>query len=176
MRSFELSDVDEIIKYWNRLELRRLLGNVDKGPVARNQEEEWIKDTWNLRKERKAFLFAIENLADAKLIGGTGLFAIDWTSRSAEVVIIIYNPEYWGKGYGAESLDLILEFAFRDLNMNRVELHVLEFNERAYKCYLKVGFKEIGRKRKAKFIEGNYHDRIMMDILREEWLTKGETQ
>jgi RimJ/RimL family protein N-acetyltransferase len=176
LRSFELSDLDEIMKYWNRMELRRLLGNVDKGPVARNQEEEWIKDTWNLRKERKAFLFAIENLADAKLIGGTGLFDIDWTSRSAEVVIIIYNPEYWGKDYGAESLDLILEFAFRDLNMNRVELHVLEFNERAYKCYLKVGFKEIGRKRKAKFIEGNYHDRIMMDILREEWSTKGETQ
>jgi len=82
LRSFELSDLDEIMKYWNSMELRRLLGNVDRGPVARNQEEEWIKDTWKLRKERKAFLFGIETLADSKLIGGTGLFNFDWTSRS----------------------------------------------------------------------------------------------
>lgn len=175
LRSFELSDLDEIMKYWNRMELRKLLGNVDRGPVARNQEEEWIKDTWKLRQERKAFLFAIETIADNKLIGGTGLFNFDWTSRSAEIGISIYNPEYWGKGYGAESLDLILGFAFRDLNLNRVGLEVFDFNKRAHKCYLKVGFRETGRKRKARFIEGQYHDIIMMDILREEWLTKNKT-
>jgi len=36
----------------------------------------------------------------------------------------------------------------------------------------KGGFKEIGRKRKARFIEGQYHDSILMDLLREEWLAK----
>ena len=176
MRSFELSDLDEIMKYWNSMELRRLLGNVDRGPVARNQEEEWIKDTWKLRQERKAFLFGIETLADSKLIGGTGLFSFDWTSRSAEVGISVYNPEYWGKSYGVESLNLVLGFAFKDLNLNRVELEVFDFNTRAHTCYLKVGFKEIGRKRKARFIDGQYHDGILMDILREEWLTKDRRQ
>lgn len=172
LRSFELSDLDEIMKYWNVIELRRLLGNVDRGPAARNQEEEWIKDTWKLRQERRAFMFAIEAIADKKHIGGSGLFNIDWTSRSAEVGISIYNPEYWGKGYGVESLDLLLDFAFRDLNLNRVGLEVFEFNERAHKCYLKVGFKEFGRKRRARFIEGQYHDSIVMDLLREEWVKK----
>ena len=152
------------------MELRKLLGNVDRGPAARNQEEEWIKDTWKLREERRAFLFAVETATDNKLIGGSGLFRFDWTSRSAEIGISIYNPEYWGKGYGAESLDLVLRFAFLDLNLNRVELEVFDFNKRAYKCYAKVGFKEAGRKRKARFIEGKYHDCIMMDILREEWI------
>lgn len=172
LRSFELSDLDEIMKYWNVIELRRLLGNVDRGPAARNQEEEWIKDTWKLRQERRAFLFAVEVIADKTLIGGSGLFNIDWTSRSAEVGISIYNPEYWGKGYGVESLDLLLDFAFQDLNLNRVGLEVFEFNERAHKCYLKVGFKEIGRKRRARFIEGQYHDSIVMDLLREERVKK----
>ncbi len=158
------------MKYWNSMELRKLLGNVDRGPAARNQEEEWIKDTWKLREERRAFLFAVETTADNKLIGGSGLFRFDWTSRSAEIGISIYNPEYWGKGYGAESLDLLLRFAFLDLNLNRVELEVFDFNKRAYKCYVKVGFKESGRKRKARFIEGKYHDCIIMDILREEWI------
>ncbi|UCD97106.1 MAG: GNAT family N-acetyltransferase [Candidatus Bathyarchaeota archaeon] len=159
------------MKHWNQMELRILLGAMDRGPAARNQEEEWIKDTWKLRQERKAFLFAIETVADNKLIGGSGLFKFDWTSRSAEVGISIYNPDYWGKGYGVESLNLLLRFAFKDLNLNRVELEVFEFNRRARKCYQKVGFQAVGRRRRARFIDGQHHDSIIMDLLREEWST-----
>ena len=176
LRSFELSDVNEIMKHWNKMELRTLLGSVDRGPAARNQEEDWIKDTWKLRQERKAFLFAIETVTKSSLIGGTGLFNLDWTSRSAEVGISIYNPDYWGKGYGVESLNLILRFAFQDLNMNRVELEVFDFNKRAHRCYLKVGFQDVGRKREARFIDGQHHDSIIMDMLRGEWLAKQKTQ
>jgi len=176
LRSFELSDLDEIMKHWNNMELRNFLGSADRGPVARNEEEEWIRGTWKQRQERKAFTFAIETMADNKLIGGTGLFNIDWTSRSAMVGVSIYNPEYWGKGYGQESMNLIVGFAFRTLNLDRVELDVFDFNKRAQKCYLKVGFKEVGRRRKARFIDGKYHDDIIMDILKDEWLTRSKNQ
>lgn len=169
LRSFELSDLDEIMKYWNRMELRRFLGSVDRGPAARSEEEEWIKSTWKLRQERRGFTFAVEDVSSERLIGGTGLFSLDWTSRSAEAGISIYNPEYWGKGFGEEALNLLLTFAFRDLNLNRVGLEVFDFNERAYKCYVKVGFKEMGRKRASRFINGKYHDSIVMDVLRDEW-------
>ncbi len=172
LRSFELSDVDEIMEHWNNMELRNLLGSADRGSVSRSEEEEWIRSTWKQRQERKAFTFAIETLTDNKLIGGTGLFNIDWTSRSAMVGISIYNLEYWGKGYGQESMNLIIGFAFRNLNLNRVELDTFDFNKRAQKCYLKVGFKEVGRRRKARFIDGKYHDDIIMDILKDEWVTK----
>jgi len=172
LRSFELSDLDELMKHWNSMELRNLLGSADRGPASRSDEEEWIKSMWKLRQERRAFMFAVETTEDNKLIGGTGLFNIDWTSRSATTGISIYNPEYWGKGYGQESMNLILDFAFQTLNLNRVELETFDFNKRAQKCYLKVGFKEVGRKRKARFIDGKYHDEIIMDILKDEWFTR----
>jgi len=176
LRSFELSDLDEIMKHWNNMELRNLLGNADRGPACRNDEEEWIRNTWKQRQERKAYTFAIETIADNKLIGGTSLFNIDWTSRSAMAGISIYNPNYWGKGYGQESMSLLLSFAFRNLNLNRVELDTFDFNKRAQKCYLKVGFKEVGRRRKARFIDGKYHDDIIMDILKDEWLIRYKNQ
>ncbi len=172
LRSLELSDLDEIMKHWNDMELRNLVGSADNGPMSRNDEEEWIKSTWKQRQERKAFHFAIETITDNKLIGGTGLFEIDWTSRSATVGISIYNPEYWGKGYGEESMNLLLSFAFRNLNLNRLELDTFDFNKRAQKCYLKVGFKEVGRRRKARFIDGQYRDDMIMDVLKDEWLVK----
>jgi RimJ/RimL family protein N-acetyltransferase len=172
LRSFELSDLDEIMKHWNKMELRNFIGSADMGPVSRSEEEEFIRNTWKQRQERKAFIFAIETKTENKLIGGTSLFKINWTSRSTEVGIAIYNPEYWGKGYGQEAMNLILGFAFRNLNLNRVELYPFDFNKRAQKCYLKVGFKEVGRRRKVRFIDGEYHDDILMDILKDEWLTK----
>ncbi|MDH5732692.1 MAG: GNAT family N-acetyltransferase [Candidatus Bathyarchaeota archaeon] len=172
LRSFELSDLDEIMKHWNNMELRNLLGSADRGPACRNEEEEFIRRTWKERQERKAFTFAIETIVDNKLVGGTSIFDINWTSRSAATGISIYNPDYWGKGYGQESMNLILGFAFQILNLNRVELETFDFNKRAQKCYLKVGFKEVGRRRKACFIDGQYHDDIIMDILKGEWLTK----
>jgi len=174
LRSFELSDLDEIMRHWNNLELRNLVGGADRGPVCRNDEEEWIKSTWKQRQERKAFTFAIETIEDGKLIGGTGLFDIDWTGRSAMFGISIYDPEQWGKGYGLESTNLMLVFAFRTLNLNRVELNTFDFNKRAQKCYLKAGFKEVGRRRKARFIDGKYHDDIIMDVLKDEWLARSK--
>jgi RimJ/RimL family protein N-acetyltransferase len=172
LRSLELSDLDEIMKYWNNVELRNLVGNTDRGPVSRHEEEDWIRNTWKQRQERTAFHFAIETLTENKLIGGTGVFEIDWTGRSATTGISIFNPEYWGKGYGEDSMNLLLSFAFQNLNLNRVELNTFDFNERAQQCYRKVGFEEVGRRRRARFINGHYCDEIIMDVLKEEWLAK----
>lgn len=174
LRSFELSDLDEIMRYWNNLELRNLVGNADRGPVCRSDEEEWIRNTWKQRQERKAFTFAIETIADNKAIGGIALMNCDWTNRSTILGISIWDQRNRDKGYGQESINLILDFAFKILNLNRVELETFDFNKRAQRCYQKVGFKEVGRKRKARFIDGKYCDDILMDILRDEWLTKSK--
>ena len=169
LRSVELSDVEELAKGWNNLELRNLVGAASLGPTSRGEEEEWIKNTWKERQERRSFVFAIEETSNKKLLGTVSLFNCDWINRSATLGIAIYGSENWGKGYGSEAIRLVLDFAFKNLNFNRVELETFDFNERAQRCFRKVGFKEIGRKRKARFIDGAYRDVIVMDVLREEW-------
>jgi len=170
LRSFELSDLDEIMKHWNNIDLRNRVGSADRGPQSRNDEEEWIKNTWKERQEKKGYTLAIATLADDKLIGGTSIFNINWISRSATFGISIYDPKNRGKGYGQEATNLILDFAFNTLNLHRVELFTFDFNTEAQKTYKKVGFKQIGRRRKAAFVNGQYHDDVVMDILRDEWL------
>ena len=86
--------------------------------------------------------------------------------------ISIYDPANRGKGYGQDATSLILDFAFKTLNLHRVELFTFDFNEQAQKVYLKAGFKEVGRRRKAAFIDGQYRDDIVMDILRDEWINR----
>lgn len=113
--------------------------------------------------------FAIVTLDNDEMIGTVSLEKIDHLNRTATLGIFIGEAEYRNKGYGTEAINLILDYGFNYLNMYSIELRVLEFNDRAAACYKKCGFKEMGRRRKEKFINGKYYDTIYMDILKEEF-------
>ena len=113
--------------------------------------------------------FAIVECETDKLLGTIGLHNIDHFKRTATLGIFIGDKDYRSKGYGTEAIRLILDYGFNYLNLNNINLDLMEFNERAYACYKKCGFKEYGRRRKCNFINGRYYDTIEMDILAEEF-------
>ena len=139
-------------------------------PLTRMMEEDWIE---NLKNQNDTIIFGIlipdENDTE-KLIGNCGLHAIDWKNRVGEVGIMIGEKEYQSKGYGTEAVELLLDYGFKTVNLNRIQLRVYEFNSRAINSYNKIGFVEEGRMRQAMFANGEYHDMIFMSILQEEWL------
>jgi RimJ/RimL family protein N-acetyltransferase len=65
-------------------------------------------------------------------------------------------------------MGLALRDAFQK-GLQRVELDVMASNEKAIALYQKFGFQIEGRKRKARFIDGNYEDTIIMGLLK-EWI------
>jgi RimJ/RimL family protein N-acetyltransferase len=75
----------------------------------------------------------------------------------------------WGKGHGTEATRLVLGHAFDTLNLNRVWLHVYEYNEAGLRLYQKVGFRTEGRLREDNVRDGRYRDTLVMAVLREEW-------
>ena len=103
------------------------------------------------------------------MIGTVSLEKIDNINRSATLGIFIGNKEYWNNSYGTEAIRLILDYGFNYKNLHSINLELMSFNERALKCYRKCGFKEVGRIRQCKYINGKYYDTIVMDILKEEF-------
>lgn len=116
------------------------------------------------------FSFDIYTLDGDVLIGGVGLDGVDWVAGHTYVGIGVGDPEYWGRGYGSEAMDLVLRFAFVELNLQRVSLDVFEFNERACRSYRGLGFVEEGRVREWMCRGGRRWDLIYMGLLREDWL------
>lgn len=114
-------------------------------------------------------IFSIVTLDGDKMIGSVGLEQINNIDRSATLGIFIGDKEYRGQGYGTEAIRLILEYGFKYRNLHNINLDLMSFNERAYKCYLKCGFKEYGRRRNCRFVDGKYYDQISMDILEDEF-------
>jgi RimJ/RimL family protein N-acetyltransferase len=172
LRSIELSDLDAIMENWNNLKLREFLSNPI--PFARDEEKEWIKSTWDARKTGRAYQFAIENKETKEFLGTAGLFDFDNIAKTCELGIAIHAEKNWGKGYGTDTMKVLLKFGFDYLNLHRIELRVMEYNERGVKTYEKVGFTHTGRKRKAHYKNGSYFDVLLMDILKEEWVKINE--
>lgn len=75
---------------------------------------------------------------------------------------------YRGQGWGKTLLSSALQTAFRG-HLERVELEVFSSNVYAIKLYRAAGFREEGRKRNARKLEGQYDDIIIFGLLREEW-------
>jgi len=125
--------------------------------------EKQIDDNKNL------FYFTIRMRSDDRLIGFARLYWIEWSNGTGNIQIGIGEPDARGRGYGSEALQLLLHYAFMELNLHLVSLNVFEYNLRAIRSYEKAGFTVEGRAREFLNRDGRRWDMIFMGILREEW-------
>ncbi len=113
--------------------------------------------------------FHIRTLDTDQFIGFVVLHSIEWNNQCGLLAIGIGEPEFRGHGYSSEALQLIINYAFRELNLNRIGLDVISTNPRAIRAYQKAGFQMEGTMRQAVLRDGQPADRIIMGILRSEW-------
>lgn len=167
----------------------------DESPeILANSQVKWDRDTeqhrlahdgpaqlWSAKKIKEyfekhsentpqSFGFCIRTLADDSLIGGVSLWVVSWSHADAWMGISIGDRDYWGRGYGTDAIQLILQYGFLELNLRRVSLGLHAYNERALRSYEKAGFILEGRVRGEILREGQRYDGIYMGILYEEWL------
>ncbi len=140
-------------------------------PVAREQQEEKIH-TYTSSKD--SIVFTIREKQTNKAIGQTAFFRLDFISRAAVFYLAILNKSCWSKGYGTEATRLMVNYAFKTLNLNRIQLHVCAENTPAIKIYQKLGFVKEGILRQAMFRDGHYVDFWVMGILKEDWINQSE--
>lgn len=160
-----IEDAELWAKWDNDLTVTIPLGDEAYTPTNFEKETEQIKNIL----QNQSPVFGILDNESGRLIGRCMLFNLDWVNRSAMMGVVIGETDFWGLGYGQESVRLLLEYGFQLLNLNSIMLGVFEFNQRAIACYQKIGFKEIGRRREARLIGEKKYDAIMMDILASEF-------
>ncbi len=115
-------------------------------------------------------VFAVYALPDLTLIGETLLHDIDHRHGTAEFGITIGRKEYWGRGYGTETTQLVLDYGFRFLNLYNILLLTTSYNPRAQRAYHKAGFREIGRRQGSLLLQGRRYDDIYMECLAADFL------
>jgi RimJ/RimL family protein N-acetyltransferase len=164
LRPLQAKDLPLMFEWINDRE--QVLFNAPYRPVSELQHYSWAEA---IQQRQDMMIFSIFQLETDDLIGTCQLHSINAVHRSAELQIRLGEVAARGAGYGTEAVSLLLGFAFRDLNLHRVYLHVFSTNGAAIQVYEKVGFKREGVLRKAAHIDGEYVDILIMGILRDEY-------
>jgi RimJ/RimL family protein N-acetyltransferase len=166
LRPPEKSDLPTFVRWFADADMSSLLGN--RAPFSAAQEEQWFAHM--LETQGKEFYnFVMCRIEDRLPFGTISLMRIDRDNGSAGVGIAIGEKALWGKGYGTDAMNALLDFAFGEVRLERVWLDVYDFNKRAKRSYEKSGYVVEGVQRHAHFSEGRYRDVLLMSILRDEW-------
>jgi diamine N-acetyltransferase len=153
------------LRWINDFETTRMLG-LPPRPMTLEQETTWYE---RAAGNDPGTAFTIYDRATGLPIGNCELHEVDHRNRRTEVGIMIGEPGARGRGFGTEAMRLLLDYAFTVLGLHSVMLTVFEYNLPGRRCYEKVGFREIGRRRESQWYNGRFWDEISMDILASEF-------
>nr|WP_312576636.1 GNAT family protein [Sedimentibacter sp.] len=137
-------------------------------PIPQSEEE--VNSTFNDYKiKSESVVFAIRLLSDGKIIGIAGFDDIVKSNEVATIFIGIGNKNLRGKGYGNESLKILLDYGFNDMGLYRIQLNVLEFNTSAIKLYERAGFKKEGVYREFVLRNNIRYNMFLYGLLKNEY-------
>lgn len=139
-------------------------------PLSKANQKKWFDSLSSTDTGR--FLYIIES-KNGNSIGYICLTEIDWKNRSAFVGIMIDGKKNMGKGFATDAYTTLIDYAFNELNINRLEAHILDYNTISQRVLIdKIGFEKEGVRRKAIYKNGKYHDLIIAGLLKDEYIHK----
>jgi RimJ/RimL family protein N-acetyltransferase len=155
-------DYEARLKLGTDAEIVRMYGGGrdDVRPMTEEAAKRWVQ---GLLEQDYAWVIEV-----GTPIGQIRLDRVDLRDRRANLAIGIEDPAQLGLGLGTEAIAIVLEYAFNVLKLHRVSVRVVEYNRRAIRAYQKCGFVVEGREREAAFVDGMWHDDVMMGMLDRE--------
>ena len=120
-------------------------------------------------ENKNLYHFAIRAREDDRLIGKADVQWIEWTNGNGWIQLGIGSVEDRRKGYGTQTLNMLIRFAFAELNLFRVSARIPEYNEAALALFKRFGFVEEVRRRQALDRDGRRWDLLVFGLLSSDW-------
>lgn len=164
LRLMEEKDVIYKVGWINDPDVRKSL-NFDY-PISEVGTKQWLYRVAS-DNSRKDFIVCMRE--NDLPIGYCGFLNIDIKNSKAESYMGIGDKKHWGKGLGNEIRELLLEYGFNELSLNKIYSYVWADNEKMLELNKKFGFIVEGLLRQDIFSHGNRRDRYIMGILKKEY-------
>ncbi len=118
--------------------------------------------------------FAAGIWKDTRLVGVIGTLKIDWLNRKVEIGYWIAR-DFQGQGIVTGACRAIVNHAFTEWNLNRVEIQCATTNAKSAAVAQRLGFVLEGTRREAHLVKDRYHDLLVFGMLKHDWpVEKGD--
>ncbi|HWX95917.1 MAG TPA: GNAT family protein [Solirubrobacteraceae bacterium] len=173
LRVLEDSDAEELYELIdaNRRRLARWMAWAE--PQTREQTLEFIRGTHRQLADNDGFQTAIVD--PVRIVGMVGFHAVDWQHRSTSIGYWLAQGEE-GSGTMTQAVSALVDHAFGEWRLNRVEIRVDVENVRSRALAERLGFQQEGTLRQAMRLDGGYHDDALYAMLAQDWPVAGPTR
>lgn len=167
LRAVEESDLDLLKELINSAEIENM--TVGRNfPVSSYQQKKWFEEHGNSTDDLLRLI--IETEKDGA-VGMVCLGEFDWINRVAHRSDIkILQSRVTESGIAVDAMNTLFNYAFNELNLNRVEGRVLDYNEQSMALSKLIGYEFEGVQRQAVYKNGQYHDLILLSMLKEDFI------
>lgn len=110
-----------------------------------------------------SILFGMFPDAVGRHIGNIKLGPIDAHYQRSEIGLLIGDAEQWGKGFAAEAIGGVANFALGQLGLHKVTAGCYAVNEGSRRAFLANGFREVGRRADHWLVNGAWMDDVMLE-------------
>ena len=163
LRALEPEDLDLVFKIENDEDLWELTTTIT--PFSRFLLKQYLKNAHRDIFEVKQLRLVICNSETDEPLGMIDLFDYEPKQKRAGLGILIFSATERGKGYGAEALQLILNYSFKRLELHQVYANILETNSASLKLFEKQGFKQVGLKKDWVRINGSFENEYLYQLI-----------
>jgi len=136
-------------------------------PPSLEMEKEFLD---RIARDPDTVWWAVEH--EGKLVGGTGIHQIDWKHGFGTTGTLIADRTAWGKGLARELMRLRADYAFTQLPLRKLKSAYVDGNVASGKAQRAAGYREVGRWHKERFVDGEWRDMILTELMREDWAKK----
>jgi len=167
LRPLKIDDLEKVNEWRNNLELIKMTQGI-RFPKTIEMDRDWFENALKDKSNNNIY-FGIDEIEKNEFIGIIQLTNIDYISGTCVIGISIGDKSKRGKGYSMEAQKLLYEYAFKMLNIRKITSYVAVYNNISIKMFEKGGFKEEGKLQKHIFIDGKYHDVVILSLFRENF-------
>jgi ribosomal-protein-alanine N-acetyltransferase len=150
----------EVMRYWSFTAL-----------TERDQAAKLISEIHEGFQRQALLKWGIARPTDNLLIGSITLFNLDFTHRRAEIGYAL-GRDHWGQGYMQEALTAVINYAFAELGLHRIEADVDPRNNASIRTVERLGFQREGYLRERWQVGGEIQDALFFGLLRPDWEAK----
>jgi len=162
LRRLKNSDVEDMYEYTSDAKITKYLEWSHHTEISQTRSF-IIRALEAYENEKHAFLWAIELVSEAKMIGVMRIFDYSPQNKRAEISYIL-NPAFQGKGYIGEAIDIFLNYCFNDMSIQRIQAKCDIDNGSSEKVMQKAGMHREGIMKKYFFMDNEFKDALLYAI------------
>ncbi|WP_051927540.1 GNAT family N-acetyltransferase [Ruegeria halocynthiae] len=166
----EKADLEVVTPWFQDIEDLARFDRTSRVPLNLVQTEENWSDAFSASGSACKCWFVVES-DSGQVLGLTGLEAISSINRDA-VVAMFVDKSIRRLGVGIRATALMVDFAFRQLGLNRLTSYYRADNHNSRDLVAKLGCQIEGTMRQAWYSDGQFQDMVVVGVLRQDWMVR----